>query len=54
MIEALLILGAYLIGSIPTGVIVGRIRGFDPRAVGSGNIGTTNVIRVQAARVPPL
>jgi acyl phosphate:glycerol-3-phosphate acyltransferase len=45
MIEALLILGAYLIGSIPTGVIVGRIRGFDPRAVGSGNIGTTNVVR---------
>src|SRR5271163_391883 len=45
MIEALLILVAYLIGSIPTGVIVGRIRGFDPRAVGSRNIGTTNVAR---------
>jgi glycerol-3-phosphate acyltransferase PlsY len=45
MIETLLILGAYLIGSIPTGVIVGRIRGFDPRAVGSGNIGTSNVAR---------
>ncbi|MGH7925390.1 MAG: glycerol-3-phosphate 1-O-acyltransferase PlsY [Candidatus Binatus sp.] len=45
MTEALLILGAYLIGSIPTGVIVGRIRGFDPRGVGSGNIGTTNVAR---------
>jgi acyl phosphate:glycerol-3-phosphate acyltransferase len=45
MIEALLIVGAYLMGSIPTGVIVGRIRGFDPRAVGSGNIGTSNVAR---------
>ena len=45
MLETLLILGAYLIGSIPTGVIVGRIRGFDPRAVGSGNIGTSNVAR---------
>jgi glycerol-3-phosphate acyltransferase PlsY len=45
MLEGLLILGAYLIGSIPTGVIVGRIRGFDPRAVGSGNIGTSNVAR---------
>src|SRR5271155_1421946 len=45
MIEALLIIGAYLVGSIPTGVIVGRMRGFDPRAVGSGNIGTTNVVR---------
>jgi acyl phosphate:glycerol-3-phosphate acyltransferase len=43
--EILLILGAYLIGSIPTGVIVGRIRGFDPRAVGSRNIGATNVAR---------
>ena len=45
MIEALLILAAYLIGSIPTGVIVGRLRGFDPRAVGSGNIGASNVVR---------
>jgi acyl phosphate:glycerol-3-phosphate acyltransferase len=36
---------AYLIGSIPFGVIVGRRRGFDPRAVGSGNIGMTNVAR---------
>jgi len=45
IIESLLILGAYLIGSIPTGVIVGRMRGFDPRVVGSGNIGTSNVVR---------
>jgi acyl phosphate:glycerol-3-phosphate acyltransferase len=43
--ELLLILAAYLIGSIPTGVIVGRLRGFDPRAVGSGNIGASNVVR---------
>jgi glycerol-3-phosphate acyltransferase PlsY len=43
--ELLLILAAYLIGSIPTGVIVGRMRGFDPRAVGSGNIGASNVVR---------
>jgi glycerol-3-phosphate acyltransferase PlsY len=43
--EILLILGAYLIGSIPTGVIVGRLRGFDPRVVGSGNIGASNVVR---------
>ena len=43
--EALLIVAAYLVGSIPTGVIVGRIRGFDPRAVGSGNIGASNVVR---------
>ena len=45
MIVALLIVAAYLIGSIPFGIIVGRMRGFDPRAVGSGNIGMTNVAR---------
>ena len=42
---ALMIIAAYLVGSIPFGVIVGRLRGFDPRAVGSGNIGMTNVAR---------
>ncbi len=42
---ALLIVAAYLVGSIPFGVLVGRMRGFDPRAVGSGNIGMTNVAR---------
>ncbi|MFZ0657090.1 MAG: glycerol-3-phosphate 1-O-acyltransferase PlsY [Candidatus Binataceae bacterium] len=44
-----LVIGAYLIGSIPFGVIVGRMRGFDPRAVGSGNIGMTNVARAGGA-----
>jgi glycerol-3-phosphate acyltransferase PlsY len=36
---------AYLIGSLPIGVWVGRAFGVDPRAVGSGNIGMTNVAR---------
>src|SRR5579864_1351743 len=45
MTIALLIVASYLIGSIPFGIIVGRMRGFDPRAVGSGNIGMTNVVR---------
>lgn len=36
---------AYLVGSIPFGVIVARARGVDLRAVGSGNIGATNVSR---------
>ena len=35
----------YLFGAIPVGVLVGRAWGFDPRTVGSGNIGTTNVVR---------
>jgi glycerol-3-phosphate acyltransferase PlsY len=42
---AVLIAGSYLSGSVPMGVIVGRLGGFDPRAVGSGNIGMTNVAR---------
>ena len=37
---------AYLIGSFPTGYIVGRLRGIDVRSVGSGNVGATNVTRV--------
>jgi glycerol-3-phosphate acyltransferase PlsY len=40
-----MIVAGYLIGSIPVGVLVGRAFGFDPRAVGSGNVGMTNVAR---------
>jgi glycerol-3-phosphate acyltransferase PlsY len=36
---------AYLCGSIPTGVWLARRRGVDPRDIGSGNIGATNVVR---------
>jgi acyl phosphate:glycerol-3-phosphate acyltransferase len=36
----------YLLGSIPTGYLAGRLRGIDVRQSGSGNIGATNVFRV--------
>jgi glycerol-3-phosphate acyltransferase PlsY len=35
----------YLIGAIPSGVLVGRLRGVDPRTSGSGRTGTTNALR---------
>ena len=37
---------AHLLGSIPTGFLVARAKGIDIRAVGSGNIGATNAMRV--------
>jgi acyl phosphate:glycerol-3-phosphate acyltransferase len=41
----LLVLGGYLLGSVPTGFLAGRASGVDVRRVGSGNIGTANVLR---------
>ena len=41
-----LALGAYLLGSIPTGYLVARAKGIDIRSAGSGNIGATNVFRI--------
>ena len=39
------LVGAYLIGAIPVGFVIGRLRGVDLRAVGSGNIGASNATR---------
>jgi glycerol-3-phosphate acyltransferase PlsY len=40
-----LIAFAYLCGAIPTGILLSRRHGVDPRDVGSGNIGAANVAR---------
>ena len=42
---AAIIIGAYLLGSIPWGFIIGKMHGIDIRTVGSKNIGATNVTR---------
>ena len=40
------ILGGYLAGSIPFGLVLSYVAGYgDIRAIGSGNIGATNVLR---------
>ncbi len=47
MSAALVLAGAYLLGSVPTGLwLVRWLRGVDVREHGSGNIGTANVYRV--------
>lgn len=46
LIDSLLILAAYLLGSVSTAIIACRLMGLpDPRQVGSGNPGATNVLR---------
>ena len=48
--QILFLVGAFLLGSFPTGVVVARAKGVDLRKVGSGNIGTTNVGRALGRR----
>lgn len=51
LIAALLTLAAYLLGSIPAGLVISYlVHGVDVRQRGSGNIGTANVLRVAGRR----
>lgn len=47
----IIITAAYLIGSIPTGLLLGKAYGIDVRKEGSGNIGATNLYRTVGRKV---
>ena len=42
---------AYLVGSIPVGLLMARSRGINLREIGSGNIGATNTMRALGKRL---
>ena len=51
LILMLLIAASYLLGSIPTGLLLGKLYGIDVRKEGSGNIGATNLYRIVGRKV---
>jgi acyl phosphate:glycerol-3-phosphate acyltransferase len=54
LLPILWILIAYLVGSLPVGLLLSKLKGQDPRKVGSGNIGATNVMRASGKAVGAL
>lgn len=51
LVSLLAVVGAYLLGSIPFGLLVSKALGEkDPRTLGSKNIGFTNVLRVSGKK----
>ena len=47
----IVIVASYLVGSIPTGLLLGKAYGIDVRTEGSGNIGATNLYRTVGRKV---
>jgi acyl phosphate:glycerol-3-phosphate acyltransferase len=47
---ALLAVAGYLVGSVPTGLVFGKLARVDPRQVGSGRVGATNTYRALGLR----
>ena len=43
--DILLLITAFIIGSVPTGLLIAHRRGIDLKQTGSGNTGATNVLR---------
>lgn len=54
MEQILAVVIAYLLGSVSFGVLVARSRGIDIHSVGSGNTGTSNVMRVLGKKLGAL
>ena len=50
----LLVVPAYLLGTYPTAIVVGRRRGIDPTLAGSGNPGASNTFRTMGRRAGAL
>nr|WP_295543452.1 glycerol-3-phosphate 1-O-acyltransferase PlsY [uncultured Thiohalocapsa sp.] len=54
IIAVALVLGAYLLGSVSSAIIVCRLMGLpDPRTQGSNNPGATNVLRIGGTKAKP-
>lgn len=46
LLGIVLLIASYFIGAIPFGLLIGKLKGKDIRKHGSGNIGSTNAVRV--------